>query len=177
MTVSLRRILIGFKWIQVTVVHDELSNAPILDSNNCVEPPAIASACNLDAHGDGLTVYFDGSCALCQREIALAKKMTGEDAVAYRDISDRDAGDLVVGDLTSKDAMARFHVRRADGSLASGAAAFLEMWTVSPRLQFLKPVAQSRIAVAALDRLYTLLLKVRPPLSRAVGRYDAWRRR
>ena len=123
----------------------------------------------------GVTVYFDGSCPLCQREIALAQRLTGEDAVAYQDISTLGAGDALAADLDVAAAMARFHVRGADGALKNGAAAFLEMWTRSPRLRFLKPIARSRSAVRALDAVYAQFLKVRPHLSGAVRRYDAWR--
>ncbi|MFN0219113.1 MAG: thiol-disulfide oxidoreductase DCC family protein [Hyphomicrobium sp.] len=130
-----------------------------------------ARACTLAAR-DGLTVYFDGACPLCRREIALAKKLTGEAHVTYSDISSRPADENVTPDLTVADAMARFHVRRADGALASGAAAFLEMWTASPRLRFLKPLSRSRLAVSALDGVYALFLKVRPRLSAAVRRYE-----
>ncbi|MGQ0456120.1 MAG: thiol-disulfide oxidoreductase DCC family protein [Hyphomicrobium sp.] len=125
--------------------------------------------------GERLTVYFDGSCPLCQREIAVAKRLTGEGQVNYRDISGCSIDGSVDPDLTVAAAMARFHVRRADGRLTSGAAAFLEMWTASPKLRFLKPLLQNRMAVSALDAVYALFLKIRPRLSAAVRRYDARR--
>lgn len=122
-----------------------------------------------------LTVYHDGSCPLCQREIALVKSLTHEGAIAFQDVSMREAGEKVAADLTAADAMGRFHVRRADGTLLSGAAAFIAMWSASPRLRFLSVVGRSRTAVAMLDGIYAVFLKLRPPLSRAMRRYDRWR--
>jgi predicted DCC family thiol-disulfide oxidoreductase YuxK len=122
-----------------------------------------------------LTVFHDGSCPLCQREIALAKSLTGGVGVAFRDVSALAGGEVAPG-LTAHDAMKRFHMQRADGTLISGAAAFLEMWSASPRLRFMKTIQNSPRAVAALDRLYGAFLVVRPWLSRGLGRYDAWRK-
>lgn len=124
-----------------------------------------------------LTVYHDGSCPLCQREIALVKSLTREGAIAFQDVSVCEASEKVAADLTAADAMGRFHVRRADGTLLSGAAAFIAMWSTSPRLRFLSVVGRSRTAVAMLDGIYAVFLKLRPPLSRAMRRYDRWRAR
>lgn len=133
-------------------------------------PNAEQSAC--------LEVYHDGSCPLCQREIALVRKLTADKNLAFVDVSSVPDVGRIARDLAAKDAMARFHVRRADGSLVSGAEAFLEMWiTTTPRLAFLKPLASSRIAIALLNGVYRVVLFVRPALARVVGRYDAWRTR
>jgi predicted DCC family thiol-disulfide oxidoreductase YuxK len=122
-----------------------------------------------------LTVYHDGSCPLCQREIALVKSLAHQGAIEFRDVSSRDAGEQVEADLTAADAMGRFHVRRADGTLLSGAAAFIAMWSASPRLRFLSVIGRSRTAVAMLDGIYAVFLKLRPSLSQALRRYDQWR--
>lgn len=128
-----------------------------------------------DAPPACMTIYHDGSCPLCQREIALVKSLTNDGAIAFRDVSTLEAQEHVAADLTAADAMGRFHVRRADGTLVSGAAAFIEMWSVSPRLRFLSVVGRSRTAVAMLDGVYGVFLKARPSLSRALRRYDQWR--
>jgi predicted DCC family thiol-disulfide oxidoreductase YuxK len=83
-------------------------------------------------------VFFDGACPVCRREIAAWRGMAGMEAVAWCDVA--------VGPVAGIDrdaALRRFHVRRADGRLASGARAFLALWRASPRL---RPVA------VALDR-------------------------
>jgi predicted DCC family thiol-disulfide oxidoreductase YuxK len=103
-------------------------------------------------------VFFDGACPLCRAEIAAYRAMPGAEAVAFRDAA---AGDAPP-ELTPAQALARFHVRRADGRLVSGFRAFLSVWRANPRLA---PVAR------ALDRApftwageggYRLFLALRP---------------
>ncbi len=77
------------------------------------------------------TVYFDGACPLCQREIAMYQRLEGSDAIRWHDVSAVGTG---ADDLTTRDAMGRFHVRRADGSLVSGARGFFEVMKAIPRL-------------------------------------------
>lgn len=133
---------------------------------------------NSDATGEqcGLTVFHDGSCALCRREIAIAQNMTVGRDVAFIDVSNR-AGEAVAPGLDADAAMRRFHVRRADGTLLSGAAAFVELWSTSPRLAWLKHLTRWPFVMRTLDTVYSGILVIRPPLSRLVNRIDVWRAR
>ncbi len=120
-----------------------------------------------------LTIFHDGSCALCQREIALVSSLEAAKGVIFADVSGLDVTEVAPG-LTARDAMKRFHVRRTDGTVLSGAAAFIEMWSLAPRLRFLKPLQNSPAALKLLNGVYRGFLVVRPPLSRALGRYDSF---
>lgn len=152
----------------------------IVDSQGDSAAAALSASSDIDdvptCAVAAVTVYFDGSCPLCQREIALAKKLTHPSTVGFRDVSGYPPREHIAPDLTAADAMARFHVRRADDALVSGAAAFLEMWTAAPRLRFLRPLLRGRLAIAALDAVYSGFLKVRPYLSGALRRHDARRK-
>lgn len=121
----------------------------------------------------GLTVFHDGSCALCRREIAIAQTMTAGCDVAFVDVSNRE-GEAVAPGLNADVAMRRFHVRRADGTLLSGAAAFIELWARTPRLAWLKRLSRWPFVVRTLDAVYSGILVIRPPLSRLVNRVDTW---
>ncbi|HPG88110.1 MAG TPA: DUF393 domain-containing protein [Hyphomicrobium sp.] len=136
------------------------------DAATALEAGAAEQACSL-------TVFHDGSCPLCRREIALVQKLTAGENIAFVDVSAPATGEVAPG-LSADTAMRRFHVRRADGTLISGAAAFLELWSQSPRLIWLSKVARWPHAVAALDVLYSGVLIVRPTLSKIVRRIENW---
>jgi demethoxyubiquinone hydroxylase (CLK1/Coq7/Cat5 family)/predicted DCC family thiol-disulfide oxidoreductase YuxK len=70
-----------------------------------------------------LTVYYDGACPVCAREIGLYRRQRGSDAVRWVDASSCDAEALGPG-LDRAGALARLHARRADGTLVDGAGAF-----------------------------------------------------
>ncbi|MFX5622857.1 DCC1-like thiol-disulfide oxidoreductase family protein, partial [Acinetobacter baumannii] len=70
-------------------------------------------------------MLYDGACPLCRREIGVYQR-GGEDApLRFCDISRADvpATELPAG-MTREQLLARFHVRRADGVVFSGAEAF-----------------------------------------------------
>ncbi len=67
-----------------------------------------------------LTVYFDGSCPLCRREIAVYRRLPQAASIRWVDVS---AGAELGSQLSCAQAMARFHVRDSQGRLYSGAAA------------------------------------------------------
>jgi predicted DCC family thiol-disulfide oxidoreductase YuxK len=58
--------------------------------------------------------------------------------------------------------LTRFHVREADGSLTSGAAAFVAIWRRLPAFAWLASLASFRPVLAVLDAGYGLFLRVRP---------------
>jgi 3-demethoxyubiquinol 3-hydroxylase len=118
-----------------------------------------------------LIVYHDGSCPLCAREIAAMRSLTAGEAVSYVDVS-ASADGQIAADLTAKEAMARFHVRAADGTLLQGAAAFIALWSASPKLKWLAPIGRSRTAIRILDGVYNGFLKFRPSMQRLAHRVD-----
>ncbi len=57
--------------------------------------------------------------------------------------------------------LGRFHVQEADGTLVSGAAAFVAIWRHLPAFAWLATLASSRPALAMLDAGYAVFLQVR----------------
>lgn len=106
------------------------------------------------------TVYFDGACPVCAREVAMYRRQPGGEALAWVDVSRCEASALGA-DLDRPTALARMHVRRADGRLVSGAAAFVALWQVLPRWAWLGRLFGSRPAVALLEFAYRGFLVVR----------------
>lgn len=83
-----------------------------------------------------LRVYYDGGCPICSREIAFYRARPGADGFLWVDVNQGEAASLGPG-LTREMALARMHVRCADGTLLDGAAAFAEMWRHMPGLRWL----------------------------------------
>lgn len=111
-------------------------------------------------------VFFDGSCPMCRAEIGFYRQQgTG---AAFYDV--HASPDNLPAALSREAAMARFHVRCADGQLVSGARAFAELWKVTPGWRWLGRIAAMPPLVWVLELAYRLFLPVRPHLQRL------WRR-
>ncbi len=114
-----------------------------------------------------LVIYFDGSCPLCRAEIR--HYGTKDDAGMLSFVDASRCGENVAEDLPRHEAMSRFHVRRSDGTLVSGAAAFIAIWQVLPGWRLLAPVAALPGIRSVLELGYRVFLPVRPHLSRLIG--------
>ena len=108
-----------------------------------------------------VTVWHDGGCPLCRREIALMRRLDRRGRIAFVDVTDAAACPLDRAEL-----LARFHAREHGGPMLSGAAAFAAMWRAIPVLRPLGLLARNRSVLALLERLYRLFLRVRPRLQR-----------
>ncbi len=113
---------------------------------------------------EGPTVYFDGSCPLCSAEINHYASRDGSDQLTFVDVSAKDA-DLGSG-LECGDAMRRFHVRLPDGTLLSGAHAFVAVWASLPGWTRAARLAKTPGAMSVLEVAYRAFLPVRPVLSK-----------
>ena len=114
------------------------------------------------------TVFYDGSCPLCAREIAFYRRRQGAGALCWIDVSRAPDGAVAAG-LSRERARARFHLRRSDGVLVSGGAAFAELWAALPAFRPLGRLFRSRGAVWLLDRSYDGFLHLRPLLQRLLA--------
>jgi ubiquinone biosynthesis monooxygenase Coq7 len=107
------------------------------------------------------TVYFDGSCPLCSKEIATYQKWRGSECIEWIDAS-RCAEDEFGPQLDRNQALAKLHVRSSNGQLASGSAAFILLWQQFPSLRWLTKLINKVWIIYCLDALYVLFLKIRP---------------
>lgn len=115
---------------------------------------------------DAVTVFYDGACPLCRREIGVYRGLDPLKPVQWRDVSVVDA---VLPEGGTRGAyLARFHVQRGDGTVLSGAAAFIVLWSVLPGWRWLGRLAQLPGMTAAMERLYRLFLRIRPRIQRLV---------
>lgn len=108
----------------------------------------------------GLTVYFDGGCPVCSREIAAYRRQPGAERCEWIDASS--CAEATLGDgLSRSAALARFHVRRADGELVDGMRGFAMLWRTLPRTAWLGRLALIEPMPALLDGAYAGFLKLR----------------
>lgn len=116
------------------------------------------------------TVFFDGSCPLCRREIAIYRRAVPYTPIDWVDVSS--TCDATPGGCNCADLMARFHVRTADGELRSGGAAFVSLWLLFPGWRWLGCAGSLPGMRPLLELLYEGFLRVRPLLQRLVKRLD-----
>lgn len=112
---------------------------------------------------DRLTVWFDGGCPLCTREIAVMRRLDRGRRIDFVDVGAPETACPIERRLL----LERFHARE-DGRMLSGAAAFAAMWRAIPLLRPLGLFARNRNVLRRLEALYLRFLRVRPKLQRWV---------
>lgn len=113
------------------------------------------------------TIWFDGACPLCTREIAWMRKLDRRGRLQFIDVSD----EQTACPANRAELLARFHAEE-EGEIVSGAAAFAAMWRQIPLLRPLGLAARNRIILAILEAMYRVHLKIRPALQRIARRMD-----
>lgn len=114
-----------------------------------------------------MTVFYDGSCPLCSKEIAHYRRLDRAGRLVFKDVSSAEVA--LEPHLDRFALMSRFHVRRADGTMLSGAAAFASVWSVLPIWRWLGCAAALPGAKSLLEVLYRLFLPLRPAISRLLS--------
>jgi predicted DCC family thiol-disulfide oxidoreductase YuxK len=114
-----------------------------------------------------LTVWHDGGCPLCRREIALMRRLDRRHAIDFVDVSD--GASRCSGDRAAL--LARFHASE-DGRMLSGAAAFAAMWRAIPLLRPIGLVARNPRILELLEGAYRIFLRWRPALQQLASRLE-----
>jgi len=110
-----------------------------------------------------VTVWYDGACPLCLREISLMRKLDRRDAIDFVDVSE---GAPQSCPIDRAELLARFHAQEAGKPIVSGAAAFAAMWRAIPVLAPFGHLARIPPVLWLLERAYRGFLKIRPVLQR-----------
>ncbi len=152
------------------MVRDGVCNHSVMSTEQSPEATEISVACP----SRPLTVLYDGACPLCRREIGLYQRLTPEQPVTFVDVTDTDS--LPV-ELSRDVLLARFHVLRADGSVESGARAFLALWAAFPGWRWLARIGYLPGGPAILEIVYRGFLRIRPWMQRLAAKWDRGARR
>jgi predicted DCC family thiol-disulfide oxidoreductase YuxK len=130
--------------------------------NDHTSTDSVAPACS--------SVFFDGSCPLCRREIAVYQHLKADLPIDWIDITQADfvapAGQSVDG------LMKRFHVTTPSGDLLSGAQAFVHIWSQLPGWRWLARLARLPGMLALMELSYRGFLRIRPRMQRLARRLD-----
>lgn len=113
-----------------------------------------------------ITVYFDGYCPLCRREVAAYRRLASARSIRWHDIASappepgRDGFDLAA-------ALRLLHVRDTDGALRIGLDAHLCLWDHLPGWRHLvAPLRRHPWLYRAVDTAYRAFTRHRPGLRR-----------
>jgi predicted DCC family thiol-disulfide oxidoreductase YuxK len=118
-----------------------------------------------------LTVFYDGGCPLCRREIGWYRRRRALAPIEWLDVSR--CPDTALPDGHERQTLlARFHVALPDGRVTSGAAAFLAVWLRYPGLRWGARLASIPPLPWLLERGYRVFLRVRPRLQRRASCSD-----
>ena len=115
---------------------------------------------------DPLTLYYDGACPLCRREIGLLRRLDRHGRIAFEDVSPPDATPSCPVDRAAL--LERFHAKLPSGEVVSGARAFTEGYARVPGLAWVRALGRFGPSRAALDWAYARFLHVRPRIQRLV---------
>lgn len=115
-------------------------------------------------------VYFDGSCPMCRREIAVYQNIKPDQPIDWVDVSKPETP-LPIGQ-TKEQLMARFHTRTAQGEMLSGAAAFVHVWAQLPGWRVLAGLAKVPGMLWVMEKAYNGFLPMRPAIQRFVLKFD-----
>ena len=108
-----------------------------------------------------LTLYYDGGCPVCTREIGFYQRRRGAAQIHWVDLVQCEDTELGT-DLSREAAYARLHVRWPDGQLVSGAQAFAALWQALPAFRLFGRLATLPGIVQGLEWGYRGFLRVRP---------------
>ena len=83
-----------------------------------------------------ITVFYDGKCSLCSREIAHYMKISPDSTFVWRDIA-REPQHLKKINVSQSFALKRLHVVDNKGNVRVGIDAFIAIWRNLPRWRLL----------------------------------------
>ena len=117
-----------------------------------------------------VTIFYDGACPLCTREIALMRRLDRRGRLSFEDVTDPEAP--VSCPIDRQTLLARFHARLPNGEVVQGARAFTEAYGQVPGLGWAALLGRFAPTRSLLDRLYGRFLRLRPRLQALLRRRD-----
>jgi predicted DCC family thiol-disulfide oxidoreductase YuxK len=139
---------------------------------NCPQPAGNIEKEKTQSADRKLTVFYDGACPLCLKEIGYYQRKDHREEILWLDVNRCDQSTLG-SDLNKEDALKRFHVRSAKGELISGGRAFAEIWRKLPGFKWLGRNSQNQIVGGILEFIYRAFLLIRPSIQRLYRMFNS----
>jgi predicted DCC family thiol-disulfide oxidoreductase YuxK len=111
-----------------------------------------------------LTIYYDGLCPLCSREMAHYRKRVTGDSVQFVDITEPNF-DAAAAGVDPARVHRLMHVK-LDGEMRVGLDAFIAIWDAVPGYRWLARTARLPGVYLLMSIVYHVFAWVRPWLSR-----------
>jgi predicted DCC family thiol-disulfide oxidoreductase YuxK len=112
-----------------------------------------------------ISIFFDGLCPLCSREIDHYRKQSGSENLNFVDITNSAFSAESEG-LDPHEVHKVMHIKRANGEVQTGVDAFIAIWDMLPRYKWLSRNAKQPIVRPFLDIGYHAFALIRPYLPR-----------
>lgn len=112
-----------------------------------------------------LSIYFDGLCQLCSREIEHYRRQKGSEKFNFVDITAADFNPFEEG-LDPVKVHQVMHVKNSEGELKTGLEAFITIWDHLPKYQCAARWARKPALRKVLETGYSGFALVRPYLPR-----------
>jgi len=112
-----------------------------------------------------LSIYFDGLCPLCSREISHYRKQQGSDQIRFVDITSTEFNPVEEG-IDPVKVHKVLHVRTAAGELKTGVDSFIAIWEHLPSYHWLARLARTAPVKLLLTLGYQGFVVLRPLLPR-----------
>ena len=106
------------------------------------------------------TMFFDGGCPLCAKEVAHYRRIDVHDSVNWLDISTHPES-LEKHNISYLAAMEHLHVLNANGEMVRGAYAFQALWQALPRYRILATIVSVPGFLWIMDNVYNQFAKRR----------------
>ncbi len=107
-----------------------------------------------------ITVFYDGKCGLCRREIEHYIKIAPVDVFHWVDVT-IDQSTIKALNIAYADALRQLHVQDEQGNMHIGVDAFIVIWKHIPRWRILSKIASLPI--------------IRPIANKAYKAFASWR--
>ena len=107
-----------------------------------------------------ITVFYDGKCELCSKEISHYQKIAPDGVFNWQDIT-QSYSELRAMGVSLADGLRRMHARDSDGNLHVGVDAFILMWEQLDRWRLLGFVISLPVIKQIAKVAYNLFAKWR----------------